>query len=235
MKKFKYAPAGLLVLLAMILIIVTGCKKIDEPETVTDIDGNVYKTVVIGTQTWMAENLKTTKLSDGTTIPEIKDGTSWRNSAQGAYCYYDNSYGNGSTYGLLYNWYAVSTIKLCPTGWHIPSNDEWTELTSTLGGDQVAGGKMKELGTVHWLTPNTGALNSSGFTGLPGGYRWGYSSLFGDGIFGEIGSYGYWWSSTLGGGSDPTAWILKLGYDFENADRGGSYRNGGASVRCVKD
>lgn len=139
---------------------------------VKDIHGNSYKTVKIGTQVWMAEDLKTTKYKDGNQIPLVTSNTEWANLTTPGYCWYNNDQGTyGNTYGALYNWYAVNTGKLCPAGWHIPTNEEWTTLTTFLGGENVAGGKMKETGTSHWNIPNTGATNVSGFSALPGGLR----------------------------------------------------------------
>ena len=132
--------------------------------SVNDVDGNTYNVVAIGTQVWMAENLKTTKYKNGTAIPLITDLTAWMSLTTPGYCWYD------ATYGALYNFYTLSTGSLCPTGWHIPSDAEWTTLTDYLGGETVAGGKLKETGTAHWTTPNSGATNAFGFKGLPGVY-----------------------------------------------------------------
>src|SRR5574344_993327 len=159
--------------------------------SMTDIEGNTYKTVTIGTQTWMAENLKVTKYNDGAAIPNVTDNTAWSKLTTGALCDYDNTPSNSETYGKLYNWHAVNTGKLCPTGWHVPSDAEWTKLTDYLTSD--AGGKLKETGTTHWNSPNTSATNETGFTALPGGSR-GYS-----GAFLNVCGYGYWWSATEGG------------------------------------
>jgi uncharacterized protein (TIGR02145 family) len=139
-------------------------------EVVTDIDGNVYNTVTIGDQVWMAENLKTTKLNDGTSISNAIDNIAWASLSTPGYCWFINNRATYEIYGALYNWYAVYTDKLCPTGWHVPSNSEWTTLTDHLGGAEVAGGKLKESGSSHWASPNTGATNVTGFTALPGGY-----------------------------------------------------------------
>ncbi|MCB9001260.1 MAG: fibrobacter succinogenes major paralogous domain-containing protein [Bacteroidales bacterium] len=158
--------------------------------TVTDIDGNTYITVTIGNQVWMAENLKTTHYNDGTAIPNVTDGNEWAALTTGAYCWYSNATAYKDTYGALYNWYAVNTGKLAPTGWHVATDAEWTTLTTYLGGESVAGGKLKETDTTHWASPNTGATNETGFTALPGGYRGR------GGAFGGIGGYGYWWSAT---------------------------------------
>jgi uncharacterized protein (TIGR02145 family) len=135
--------------------------------TVTDIDGNVYNTVTIGTQCWMAENLKTTRYNDGTAILTGLSNADWQITTSGAYAIYNNDPANNTTYGKLYNIYAVKTNKLAPAGWHVPTYTEWTTLTTYLGGEAVAGGKMKA--TTLWSSPNTGATNSSGFTGLPAG------------------------------------------------------------------
>ncbi len=196
--------------------------------TVIDADGNVYHTVTIGTQCWMVENLKTTKYNDGTAIPLVTDDTAWAGLTTPGYCWYNNdklTYGN--TYGALYNWYTVNTGKLCPAGWHIPSDAEWTTLTTFLGGESVAGGKMKEAGTTHWASLNTGANNSSGFTALPAGYR------ASDGTFSGIGDYGYWWSSTKRNTSN--AWNRVLFYNFFGVERYNYPKQYGFSVRCVRD
>ena len=194
--------------------------------TVTDIEGNVYKTVTIGTQVWMAENLKTTKYNDGTTIPNVINNTAWGNLKTPAYCWYSNdaiSYKNA--YGALYNWYTVNTGKLCPTGWHVPSEAEWTTLTTYLGGESVAGGKMKTV--TDWSSPNTGASNSSGFSALPGGYR------LSKGTFTTNGDYGGWWSSTEP--STTYAWARVLGSIHSDVYRFYNDKEYGSSVRCLKD
>ena len=197
--------------------------------TVTDIDGNVYRTVKIGTQVWMAENLKTTKYRNGDPIANVTNGASWKALTTGAYCWYNNDAANKVTYGGLYNWFAVAdSRKIAPTGWHVPTDAEWTVLTDFLGGLKVAGGKLKENGTSHWRTPNTGATNSCGFTALPGGYRYN-----GDGSFSHVGDIGYWWSSTAYGASD--AWGRYLGDYNAYAYRNYNNKQGGFSVRCVRD
>ena len=144
---------------------------------VSDADGNFYKIVTIGTQTWMAENLKTTKYNDGTDIPYVTDYSTWLGLKTGAYCWPKNDFNNKDIYGGLYNWYTISTGKLCPKGWHIPSYEEWTTLIDYLGGEGVAGGKMKTTGTTYWATPNRGATNLSGFSALPSGFCADYFNL----------------------------------------------------------
>lgn len=195
--------------------------------TISDVDGNIYSIVTIGSQVWIASNLKTTRYNDGTTIPLVSDNTAWSNLSSPGYCWYNNdAASNKSIYGALYNWYTVNSNKLCPTGWHVPSDAEWTVLTTYLGGEDVAGGKLKETGTIHWTTPNTGATNSSGFTALPGGCRYVYGTFF------YIGNNGYWWSSTE---SSTLAWFRYLTYGSSLADYYDAGKRTGFSVRCVKN
>jgi uncharacterized protein (TIGR02145 family) len=193
---------------------------------IKDIDGNVYKTVKIGTQVWMAENLKTAHYRDGSPITEIELDTQWSNAKKGAWCYYQNDSANNLIYGKLYNWYAVAdTHHLCPTGWHVPGDDEWTVLADYLGGDGIAGGKMKA--TTLWADTNNGADNFSRFTALPAGNR------NNDGIFGSLGGIGYFWSSTELNSS--LAWFRYLGYYNSSVSRFYYYKDYGLSVRCVGD
>jgi uncharacterized protein (TIGR02145 family) len=195
--------------------------------TVKDIDGNIYKTVNIGSQTWMAENLKTTFYNDGEPIAIITDDFAWDSGTIGAFCYYENEYSYQYLYGVLYNWYAVKTGKLCPDGWHVPTNPEWTILTDSLGGESVTGGKVKETGVIHWESPNTGATNESGFTALPGGYR------HYNGGFYSMGSDGMWWSATESPGNfSYYRYLFSGAQNMRSYD--GSQRNG-YSVRCLKD
>lgn len=206
--------------------------------SLTDIDGNIYKAIKIGSQTWIAENLKTTKYNDGTDIPDVTDLTYWFRRTTPAYCWYLNdaaTYKN--TYGALYNWYTVNTGKLCPTGWHVPSDAEWTTLTTYLGGDSIAGGKLKETGTTHWITTYAGVTNSYGFTALPGGNRWGVQTEPLS-YFEDLGYRGYFWS---------TAEYNDLGYGFyggydwffsknsAHCGRSIDEKSQGLSVRCIKD
>jgi uncharacterized protein (TIGR02145 family) len=204
--------------------------------SVTDVEGNTYKTIQIGTQTWMAENLKAIKYNDGNQISNVTSWSSWEKLITGAYCWYSNDESSyKADYGALYNWYAVSSGKLCPAGWHVPELSEWFTLVDYLGGESVAGGKLKEIGTTHWTSPNEGATNETGFTALPGGVFRG--SIYDDtGLhFGEIGSYGVWWSRTI----DRTATIgsLSLRYHTTNIFLLGYYSTltRGNSVRCLKN
>ena len=202
------------------------------PKGVLDVDGNLYKIVVIGKQEWFAENLKTTRYNDGTLIPKVKDNKEWSNLTKGAWCYYNNDAANNAKYGKLYNWYAVSpttngTKNVCPIGWHVPTDTEWTVLTDYLGDLSVAGGKMKEEGTVSWNSPNTDATNVSLFSALPGGYRYGSGNYY------AIGDSGNWWSST----EDVTygAWYRYLYSTNGNAYRNNYGKRDGLSVRCLRD
>ena len=185
-------------------------------------------TIVIGTQQWMRENLDVVTYRNGDVIPQETDPTAWAALTSGAWCYYNNDVANGAIYGKLYNWYAVNDPRgLAPTGWHVPTDAEWTTLETTLGGTAVAGGKMKTTGITRWTTPNTGATNESGFAGLPGGYR------YFDGAFSSVGDIGYWWSSTE---DDTTsAWFRYLGYDSGGVNRSSGGKQGGFSVRCLRD
>lgn len=183
--------------------------------------------VTICTQIWMVKNLDVSTYRNGDPIPLVTFGPAWETLTTGAYCYYENNTANGTVYGKLYNWYAVNDPRgLAPAGWHIPTDAEWAILSTCLGGDLVSGGKMKETGTTHWPSPNTGATNSSGFTGLPGAIR------FSGGSFGNSG-FGFWWSSTEKDASN--AWYRYLGYNFAELARTNDPKQAGFSVRCVKD
>jgi uncharacterized protein (TIGR02145 family) len=200
---------------------------------ISDIDGNTYKTVYIGNQQWMAENLKVTKYNDGATILNITDNSQWTNLTTGAWAYYDNDAANNAKYGKLYNWYAVSPTtngnkNVCPTGWHIPTDAEWTILTDYLGGESLAGGKLKKVGTANWISPNTDATNTSLFTGLPGGLR------LDGGDFDGIGNFGLWWSSSMEENTK-YAWNRSLSNSNGDANRDNDSKESGLSVRCLRD
>ncbi|WP_396164886.1 fibrobacter succinogenes major paralogous domain-containing protein [Flavobacterium sp.] len=201
--------------------------------------------VTIGSQIWSTTNLDVTTYRDGTPIPQVTNPNTWANLTTGAWCYYNNNSANGTTYGKLYNWYAVAGIHdndpntpnktLAPLGWHIPSDTEWSTLINNLdptanGGQvypNIAGGKMKSTGTTLWVSPNTGATNVSGFTGLPGGTFGGNNTFYG------INTNGNWWSSSEINGSD--AWYRYINYDNTNAARHFANKTFGHSVRCVRD
>jgi uncharacterized protein (TIGR02145 family) len=200
-------------------------------QNIQDIENNSYDTLTIGAQTWMKTNLKVTKFNDGTAIPMVKENTDWAMLSAAAYCWYNNDetmYKN--TYGALYNFWVVDAKSnggknVCPAGWHVPTNDEWTILINFLGGEAYSGGKLKD--TLNWKVPNKGATNESGFGALPVGGRDNF------GKFNSIGEYGWWWSSTE---TDATnAMIQGLGFDFDGVGRGADSKKWGDAVRCLKD
>jgi len=203
-----------------------GC---GETTTVTDIDGNNYSVVTIGSQCWMGENLKTSKFRDGSQIPQVTDDQQWKNLLTPAFCWYNNDNANDGTYGKLYNWFVIEDPRgLCPAGWHVASDAEYAVLTKYLGSaDDVAGGRLKEAGTQHWEAPNEAASNSSGFTGLPGGMR------FQEGQFDHMGKNGLFWSSSRD--SESLANYLTLTYNSAASFRTRIYKRSGFSCRCVKD
>ena len=188
-----------------------------------DADGNVYHSVIIGGQEWFAENLRTTRYNDGTPIPNVTNDSDWRSLSTGAYCWHDNNPANGKTYGALYNWHAVNTGKLCPTGWHVPSDAEWTALTDYVGNDAA----IKLKSTSGWNAGGNGT-DDYGFSALPGGYRYGYA-----GSFVSVGSSGYWWSSTVNHSAN--IWNRNMDYDYGNVNRYDLDKKYGFSVRCVRD
>jgi uncharacterized protein (TIGR02145 family) len=194
-------------------------------QTLKDIEGNVYPTVNIGTQVWMAENLKTTKYNDGMAMPLVSDNNAWEALKTPGYCWYNNdAAANKNRFGALYNWYTVNTKKLCPAGWHVPNDKEWTTLRTYLGGEEIAGGKLKETGTTHWTSPNTDATNQTGFTALPGGGRRSNGEFFG------LGTQGFFWSIAEEM-SDTMHW--GVGYNHNGLN---TYEDSnGFSIRCVKD
>jgi uncharacterized protein (TIGR02145 family) len=191
---------------------------------------NDIASVKIGTQTWTAKNLDVSTFRNGDPIPEVKSDEEWvkaGNEKKSAWCYFKNDPANGVVYGKLYNWYAVNDPRgLAPEGWHVPSDAEWTSLTTFLGGEDVASGKLKEIGTTNWVTPNAGATNETGFTALPGDNR------SGNGSFSMLGYTGYWWSSTMQ--SAGIAYFRDIYYSNSVLARRYDNMNIGLSVRCVK-
>jgi len=200
--------------------------------SLNDIDGNTYKTIQIGSQTWMAENLRTTKYRNGTIIPQINDNIAWQNDINGGWNFYNNNSNNNYPYGKLYNWYAVANSnKICPEGWHIPTDNEWNILISGLS---IAGGKLKSVGTKEsgtglWAAPNSGATNSSGFSGLPGGNLY---PFIGNGSYLSKGYFGFWWTPS---GNPITNACRGLYFDSEVTTPNVDAKNSGYSVRCIKD
>ncbi|MBN2710180.1 MAG: fibrobacter succinogenes major paralogous domain-containing protein [Calditrichaceae bacterium] len=208
-------------------------------DTLKDIDGNIYETVKIGNQVWMAENLKVTRFRNGDTIPYIAADTAWSKLTDAACCGYNNSVDTIEIFGLLYNWYAVADSRhVAPEGWHIPTDEDWKALEIFLGmsaeaADEMGnrgtneGGKLKDTGTIYWESPNLGATDETGFSALPGGYRFGY------GIFNNIGYLcGFWVASDY---NVSNAWSRFLGYNYAYVFRHYYDKKHGYSIRCVKD
>jgi uncharacterized protein (TIGR02145 family) len=200
---------------------------------VTDIDGNFYPSIIINGQEWMQKNLAVSKYRNGDPIPTGLSYATWQSTTNGAYAIYNNDLVNNTTYGKLYNWYTVNDSRgLCPTGWHVPSDAEWTTLETSLGGSSVAGGKMKSTGTIEngdglWSSPNEQATNESGFTFLPGGYS---DSI---GVNHWMSSSGSCWSSTEYGSL--YAWYRDLYNNISDVGRNVDYKQVGFSVRCLSD
>jgi uncharacterized protein (TIGR02145 family) len=235
MKTNFTARMATLILICCNVVLLSNCKKEDnnipDDSTVKDRDGNVYHTIKIGSQIWMVENLKVTKLNDGTILPNEVDNSAWLSSSTPAYCWYNNDSvaATSSAVGALYNWYAVNSGKLCPAGWHIPDVDEWNALVAA-SGNEIAGGALKEAGTSHWSLPNTGATNSTGFNAIPGGFRHSVTGGFKD--FNFLCSL---WSSTENPNETSAAFTWNLSYKSEALTSYSSPKTAGASVRCVKD
>jgi len=221
------------VLLVTLVILLAGCIKKEDSyivfypteETVKDADGNIYHTVYIKGQTWMVENLKTTRYHNGDPIVHVFDSAIWRNLKEGAYCNYGNDSTRVKTYGRLYNWYAVNQGNLCPFPFHVPYDHDWQSLIDTVGGMAVAGGILKETGNIHWQN-NTGATDQFGFTALPGGFRGA------DGAFRDINLQGYWWSYT--NDLEP-ARSRSMNSGNTMVVRSEQNRESGFSVRCIRD
>jgi uncharacterized protein (TIGR02145 family) len=197
----------------------TGC---------TDYDGNAYPTIMIGTQEWTAENLRVKHYRNGDAILVVTDNTAWAALTTGAYCWYNNDGNTNFKYGILYNWYAVTDSRnLCPAGWHVPSEAECQVLFTYLGGADFIGGKIKSVSDL-WTSPNVDATNNSGFSCLPGGFRWGDT-----GIFAAINIAGLWWTSSEY--SSISAYEHEVDYNQSNIYQVGHYKSGGFNVRCVRD
>jgi len=213
----------------LLIFFFAGCSNDDEIKgPPTDGDGNTYTSVTIGDQEWLVENLKTTKLNDGTTIPEVADNGDWNGLQSPGMSWYDNDESQyNEAYGALYNWYVVETGKVCPKGWHVASAEEWQSLFDFLGDSPAS--QLKEKGNSHWSLQNDDATNSTGFTARPGGYR---SAANG---FRDLGVYGYWWSSSF----DPNNSNRKFGREMNAFSIDGSEvvytGNFGMSIRCIKD
>jgi uncharacterized protein (TIGR02145 family) len=201
--------------------------EISATTSIADLDGNNYRAVTIGNQTWMVENLRTRKYNDGTNIPNITDTDKWTNLTTGAWCDFTNNASYAPKYGHLYNWHAANNDKLAPAGWHIPTENEWLTLISYLGGAEAAGAKLKEKGTANWKSPNTGATNESGFTALPGG--WTYMFFF------NMGSDAAWWTKTEDSNDQTKASSVFVFYNYENVLIDKTTKTFGLSIRCIRD
>jgi len=226
-----------LFIISLLVITSSACNKDDNNEepsdpnqgTVKDIEGNSYKTTKIGDQWWMAENLNTTKFRNGENIPYLAGSNEWTSTLSAGYCHSNNDTTLGAVYGLLYNWHAVDDgRKICPEGWHTPSNNDWSALVEFLGGNEIAGGKLKQTGIDFWNSPNTDASNESGFSALPGGVR---NANTGD--FAGSGTTGSWWSASQQNIDKAGVWGLTTmngAIATYNLDK-----NTGLSLRCIKD
>jgi len=211
------------------LILLSGCEKgEDPPGPVTDIDGNVYETVMIGNQVWMAENLRTTRLNDGSEIKLITTNQEWYKTQDPALSWYNNdSLIFKVPYGALYNGYVAENEKICPEGWHVPDSEDWRQLVVFLGDTAVAGGKLKLEGITQWHSPNEGADNSSGFNGLPSGLR------YFEGTFSSLSYFTAFWSATLNDNS--LLAYMSLSYLDSKAVISSRHKNHGFSIRCIRD
>jgi uncharacterized protein (TIGR02145 family) len=227
-----------LLLLSQPLILITSCDESEQntiPDytgqtgQITDIEGHVYNTIGIGSQIWMIENLHTTLLNDGTQIELVGDDLLWNRTISPGYCWYKNdSTTFGITYGSLYNFHTVATGLLCPTGWHVPEISEWETLTTFLGGEDIAGGKLKDYYSSYWQDPNNCIVNNFGFSALPGGKRFGI-----EGRFDNTGLRGYWWTSSSI--DSHFANSISMSNSSKKIDNLASGKNDGFNIRCVKD
>lgn len=227
MKKLRTKLFTIAICLGILAVVGSACKKTKpspiktDPPTVTDVDGNVYTTIRIGSQLWTVENLKTSRYNDGTLI-----GTSWAIASSGACGTYDDNVANGDIYGKFYNWGAVNTGKLAPKGWHVPSRAEWEALVSASGGSSAAGGNIKSLSTL-WAAPNLGATNSSKFSALPSGYR------THSGLYALLGEAAYWWASSERNATQGD--YIRVTSSLAGTATNGADKSFGYAVRCVKD
>ena len=198
-------------------------------QTVTDVDGNTYNTISIGNQIWLTENLKVTKYNDQEPISLVLDDASWSTQTEPAYCYYLGDIANANIYGNLYNWHVINNAKnVCPSGYYVPSIADWEELITFVGGNAVAGGKLKEMGLEHWSDPNIGADNSSSFTLLPSGWR-----ANNNGLYENLSYMAYVWSSTSIDAQSSS--IILVGYDSPACYTSDSHILTGLPIRCLKD
>ena len=232
MLKKKITKIFQIFIIGVLFLHISGCNKHDEQNFASDVDGNEYGTVAIGDQVWMNANLKTTRYNDGTEIPNVSSDSVWVNLSSGAYCWQSNDINNKNPYGALYNWYAVNTGKLCPAGWHVASDQDWFELALYLGGDYIAGGKIKVSGTNYWAEPNNGATNETGFNAMPGGSRY-VGKVMVNGAFYGFGSGGLWCSSTEYSLSH--AYSVNLSFRSSQLANYHDDKRCGFSIRCIRD
>lgn len=225
MKYFSILSVALL----LFVLSMSSCKVQKKvSDNIVDIDGNVYPTVKIGKQVWLGENLKVTHYCNGDSIPYFKYEKVTYHFSAGRQCDYENKPDNSKIYGKLYNFYTtIDKRNLCPVGWHVPSDNEWTTLSNYLGGDSVAGGQLKSTDTSFWQSPNVGATNKTGFTALLGG------AYYTIGAFSSINSYGYWWSSSEFASN--YALGISMNYFNKNVSKGNHNMDNCFSVRCIKD
>lgn len=220
----------------LVLLIIISCEKSDSPTgivqdepTVTDIEGNLYNTIRIGTQLWMAENLKVTQYRNGDPIPHITNNAEWCNMTTGAYCNLDNDEENASVSGRLYNGFVVIDARgIAPEGWHVPTEAEWQTLVDFCGGNSYAGDKLKEVGTDHWSVTQSTVNNESGFTAVPGGFR-----SFGNGWFYYGSDVGEYWTSTES--EDGKLWWYQVVSGRNDVEKFSSGKPAGLSIRCLRD
>ena len=231
------SPTKIIIFLLTLLLLSTCSKDktglidptVDDPNTLRDIDGNIYQIVTIGTQVWMAENLKTTRFRNGEPIPLVTVDSIWAKSRSAAFCRYLNDSSYAAVYGNLYNWFAVNDERnIAPQGWHVPNDAEWQVLVDFLGGKETAGGKMKQTGAGLWIEPNAGATNECGFNALPGGFR---SYFHGRSVY--MGFYALFWSATEG--TDWYAFYRELTHINSAVNRNYGDKPNGFSVRCIRD
>jgi len=213
---------------AILILIVLFCFSIPVliAQGLEDVDGNIYLTVKIGNQVWMAENLKTTKFTDGRPVQIVTDAKKWQNLKTPGYCWLNNNISNKESFGALYNWYTVNSAKICPQGWHVPSNNEWKTMIYYIKGTDRGGDKLKERGLAHWKNNTDNVTNEYGFTALPSGYRRSTGEFPGD-------SYAVWWTST--GYSATEASIWGLNDIVTSVFNGYEKMKSGFSIRCIKD
>lgn len=209
---------------------------ITSPGQGASLDGHTYESIILGNgQEWLTENLRTTVYANGDVIPNVANEIQWNNLTTGAWAHYNNDNQYENPYGKLYNWYAVNDARnVCPNGWHVPTDDEWSNLTIYLGGADVAGGKLKGTGTAYWNSPNSAATNESGFTARPGGFRISNAGFGNFGVYVEVGITGKWWSSTPNM-TPNLSWDRYLNFSNGEIFRFTSGYRDGLSIRCIKD